>query len=291
MNSVLIATLAGIVTAACWGVGDWLTAKLSKKLDKFEINFGVNAPAFFIMLPILLASGAPIPDIQLLARLWLAGTLISCGYLSFVTALRSGSVGIVVPLSNIYAILTLALSAVFIGSVFSGGQVIAILVIVAGAALLAYEKNHNKIPFRELHRETFFSVIAAVFWGTGFFVINTLINDLPWYVISGYMTIFMSFNALIILLVAIGFKSSFAVKRPLKNKTVLLAAVVFQIGSITFYVGSIEAGSVIIPAVIAAAAPLISSGLAAVYDKEKVGLVKRFGAVIVVVGIVILNLV
>lgn len=279
------------MAATGWGSGDWLTAKLSKKFDKLELNLGANIPGLLVMLPILLVVNQPVPSGGFLARMWLAGALISCGFMCMVTALRSGAVGIVVPLSNIYAILTLALSTIFLGSVFNAWQILAILIIVVGAVLLAYEKNHKKIPLKELHRETFFALAAAVIWGVAFFLVNTMVEDFAWYVLSGWMTVFMTLNALLLVVFANGSEAFKAVKRPLKNKIVWLAGAAFQFGAMGFYIGSEKSGSVIIPAVIAAAAPLVSSGLAAVYDKEKVGLIKRVGALVVVAGIIILNLV
>lgn len=291
MNSVLIATLGGLVAALGWGSGDWLTAKLSKKFDKLELNLGANIPGLLVMLPILLMSSQAMPSGGFLARMWLAGALISAGFMCMVTALRSGAVGIVVPLSNIYAILTLALSTVFLGSVFNAWQILAIFIIVAGAVLLAYEKNHQKIPLKELHRETFFALVAALIWGVAFFLVNTMVGDFTWYVLSGWMTVFMTLNALLLVVLSNGSETLKVLKRPLKNKTIWLSGLAFQFGAMGFYIGSEKSRSVIIPAVIAAAAPLVSSGLAAVYDHEKVGLIKRLGAAVVVAGIIILNLV
>lgn len=291
MNPVLAATLGGLVAAVGWGAGDWLTAKLSKKFGKLELNLGANIPGLLVMLPILILSSQPVPSSGFLARMWLAGALISCGFICMVTALKSGAVGIVVPLSNIYAILTLALSTVFLNSVFNSWQIVAILIIVIGAGLLAYEKNHKKIPLKELHRETFFALAAAVIWGVAFFLVNTMVEEFTWYVLSGWMSVFMTLNALLLVVFANGSQALKSVKRPLKNRTVWLSGFAFQFGAIGFYVGSDKSGSVIIPAVIAAAAPLVSSALAVLYDHEKIGLIKRAGAVVVVTGIIILNLV
>ena len=291
MSTVLIATLAGVVAAIGWGTGDWLTAKLSKKFDQLAVNFGANIPGLVVMLPILLMADQPIPAGGFLARMWLAGTLISCGFLCMVTALRSGAVGIVVPLSNIYAILTLALSTIFIGSVFNSWQSVAIVIIVTGAVLLAYEKNNKKIPLKELHRETFFALAAATIWGVAFFVVDTMVGSFTWYVLAGWMTVFMTLDSILLVVITNGSMALKALSRPLKSKTVWLAGFAFQFGATGFYLGSEKAGSVVIPAVIAAAAPLVSSALAAFYDHERVSVVKRLGAAVVVTGIIVLNLV
>ena len=101
----------------------------------------------------------------------------------------------------------------------------------------------------------------------------------------------MTINATLLFVFTNSGNTATEFRRVLTNKTLILAGVVFQVGSMAFYVGSEKVGSVIIPAVIASAAPLVASGLATIYDKEKLGVVKRIGAVVVVAGVIILNLV
>jgi drug/metabolite transporter (DMT)-like permease len=62
-----------------------------------------------------------------------------------------------------------------------------------------------------------------------------------------------------------------------------------SIGAVAIYIGSNRSGSVVIPTVLSAGGPLVASIWAAIFDKEKIGVLKRAGAVIVVAGIIILN--
>lgn len=144
MNSVLLATLVGLVTLVCWGTGDWLTSKLSKKYDKFDINFTVELTSLSIMLPVMLFIGKPLPDARQLTIIGLVSLMFSAAYLLLIKALSVGSAGIVVPLANTYALITLVLTTVFVGTLFTGLQVVAIVSIVAGACMLAYEKKQTQ---------------------------------------------------------------------------------------------------------------------------------------------------
>ena len=62
-------------------------------------------------------------------------------------------------------------------------------------------------------------------------------------------------------------------------------------GSIAFYLGIESTGSVVIPVVIASTSPLVTSIAARFVDKEKLTVIQRFGAVIIVLGIIGLNFV
>jgi drug/metabolite transporter (DMT)-like permease len=81
------------------------------------------------------------------------------------------------------------------------------------------------------------------------------------------------------------------IARVLGNITGLVAGTILTLGGIAFYIGADRSGNVLIPAVIASAAPLVASLLSAIIDKERINVVKRIGAVIVVAGIVLLNIV
>ncbi len=291
MNPVLIATLTGAITAVCWGTTDWLVSKTSKRFNKFEINFAVHLPSVIIMLPIQLVVGKPLPTAGQMLVLILISVLFIGAFLSFIKALSSGLAGVVIPLANVYALVTLVLSTIFIGNVFTSPQIAAVIGIVAGAALLAYEKNHAGVPLRELHSETFYALGAAAMWGVGFFLVDTMIGDIAWQMLTGVTSTFMTLFALLLLAFKNKSKFSQALKRSLANRVALFAGVIVQIGAMSLYFGSERSGSVVIPAVIASSAPLIASGLAAAVDKERIGFVKRVGAVVVVAGIIILNLV
>lgn len=291
MNSILIATIAGMVTAVCWGTTDWLVSKMSKKHDRLEINLAVQIPSALMMLPIVLILGKPLPTTEQTLTLAAVGVLFTAAFLTLIKALSSGLAGVVIPLANTYALITLVLSIVFLGSVFTGMQVVAVIGIVAGAALLAYEKNHKKVPIRVLHRETLLALSAASMWGVGFFLANTVVGEISWQMLTTVTSIFITLYAFLILIYKNSGKIIHSVKSTISIKLALFVGLFAQTGAIFFYYGSERSGSVVIPAVMASTAPLIASGLAAIYDKEKIGYLRRIGAVVVVAGIIVLNLV
>jgi drug/metabolite transporter (DMT)-like permease len=289
MSSTLIATIAGLVTAVLWGAGDWLTAKSSKKFDIFETFFVVELAGLIIVLPILLLSNQQIPTLSQFSILAGASLLFTVAYLMFIEALSKGAVGIVVPLSNTYALVTLVLSLIFLGSTFTNRQIGAMFGIALGAVILAYEKNHKKIPIKELHRETVLCICASLGWGTALFLINPLVDQLSWQVITGTLSIFMTSLSFLILVMYKKPKPSKLARSALRNRYGIAAGVLLTLGTFAFYSGSEKTGNLLIPAVISSGGPLVAAYLSAMFDKERLGAHKRIGAVVIVAGIVILN--
>lgn len=288
MSPVLIATIAGLITALCWGTGDWLTAKSSKKLDPYAINFVVQAIGAAIMVVVMLVSHTALPSTHLLLVILAIAVLFSASYLLFIKALSSGAVGIIVPLANGYPVITLTLAVVVLDNTFSANQIIAMLAIVLGAVLLAYEKNHANIPAHKFHRATFLAVTAASMWGVGFFLVDTIAQEVSWQALTGFMDIFMLGIAGILLMVTNRSKALVSSKRAFVSSA-SVAGLMFVAGSMAFYFGTDHAGSVVIPTVISAGGPLVASILGAVVDKEKIGVLKRAGALVVIAGIIALN--
>jgi drug/metabolite transporter (DMT)-like permease len=289
MNSVLIATLGGVSTAAAWGTTDWLTSKITHKQSAWTINFMVQVIGIVMIGLVLVLNPATLPTAIQWLRLSLGVIIINCGYLTFLKALKGGAVGIIVPLNNIYPLFTLILSIIFLGQIFKQGQVAAMLVIVAGAAFLAYEKNHQNIPLRELHHKSILATWSAVIIGFGFFILNPLFHQLSWQVLLFCESVAATIFAALTMLAVYRRSAAKTIVAGYKDKTLWTISVVGNLGAIGLYIGAGAAHSIVIPTVVAGAAPLVSAGLAAVYDKEKLGMLKRLGAVGVVGGVILLN--
>jgi drug/metabolite transporter (DMT)-like permease len=290
MNATLVATIGGSATALCWGAGDWLSAKSARKLTPQQVNLAVQAFDTLLGLLIFLFADVHMPALHQVLAIGGGGLLITLAYLIFVRALVDGPVGVIVPIGNSYPLITVILSVAILSETVSAGQMGAMVGIIIGAAVLAYQKNTRKVPVRELHKDTLLAVIAAMVWGLGFFVQNTVVKDLSW------QTVLVTMEAATTLITVTMFTATYrskaiaAGKQALTHKPALLAGVVGAAGFIGLYLGADKAGSLIIPAVLSACGPLVTSALGAVIDHERLGALKRVGAVIVVAGVIVLNL-
>jgi drug/metabolite transporter (DMT)-like permease len=290
MNATLVATLAGSITALCWGFGDWLSAKGAKKFEPIQFNFGVSYVNLMLALGLLVFSRVTMPAPGQLLAILIASVLIPTAYIIFVKALANGPVGIIVPLGNSYPLVTVALTIAILSQAFGAAQVGAMAGIVLGAMLLAYQKNHQRIPLRELHKDTALAVLAAVIWGFGFFSLNTVAGDVSWQT----TTVIIEIAMFVFALAALGSKyrsgTLAVIKKTLPDKIVLWCGFAGALGFISLFVGSDYAKSSVIVVVLSSCSTLVAAALGAVFERERLGALKRMGAVLVVGGIIVLNL-
>ncbi|HET7673835.1 MAG TPA: DMT family transporter [Candidatus Saccharimonadales bacterium] len=291
MSDTLIATLGGIAAMLGWGSSDWLAARSSKRYGTFETNLAVQSPGLLIMALVLLFYHQTLPSWPVMSQIFLIGLMFTTAYLLMIKAFATGSVGIVAPLTNTFPLTTLILVIAFGNNVFSALQILAMLLIVVGVIFLAYQKNVNNIPLKVLHKETFLALASAVIWGTSFFISDNVIRETSWQVIMATINSTMVFFALLLIAWTARGKVIRSIKNVSKNKQGIASGVILTTGSITFYATAQKTGSVVIPAVIASSSPLLASMLSAIYDKEQLSVLKRIGALIVVSGIIILNIV
>ncbi|MBW3568823.1 EamA family transporter [Candidatus Parcubacteria bacterium] len=164
------------------------------------------------------------------------------------------------------------------------------LIIVFGAVLLGTEKLNTRKIKDHLSQEVVMALLAAIFLGVDIFFLNMVVDELPWETITGLTAV----SAAIYVLTLSFLKNKSATIKSLrnlrKNKIGIASGLTLTLGAIGFFVGSEISGNLIIPAVIASASVLVTSLLAAIFDKEKIIITKRAGAVLVVVGVVMLNI-
>jgi drug/metabolite transporter (DMT)-like permease len=290
MSPTLIATIAGLITAICWGTGDWMAAKSSKTLKPIDVNWAFSATGLLMAGVLMVVTDVQMPTIGQTMAIIASSTLITTAFILFVKALTAGPVGIIVPLGNSYPLITILLSIVFLNEIFNGRELSAMVGIVLGASVLAYEKNHKKIPLIELHKDTILAAAAAVVWGIAFFILGFVVDEIPWQtiVVTAYLYSFIMGSVLL----AISRRGQ--IKRMMKKiltfRLVVVASIIGNFGGIALYVGSDYAGSIVIPAVLSGLGPLVASILGAVIDKEKLGTLKRVAAMLIVGCVIILNL-
>ncbi|MCA9308775.1 EamA family transporter [Candidatus Saccharibacteria bacterium] len=289
MNTVLVATLGGLGALFLWGVSDWLASKSSKKYDDGSyVNLTLQTSGAVIMVAILLLSNVGLPNLRQIILLILTSLFFTFAYLSYIKAFSVGEAGVVVPLANIYPLVTLLLTATFLTLSLSGMQTAAVVTIIFGAVLLGTEKLNIRKAKEHLSLEVGFALLTAALWGAGFFTVNAIVDELPWEVILGAICITMG-------LFSIGYylyKHRNTKKRQsiLRNESGIIAGLALTTGSIAFYVAAESTNNVVIPAVIASASPLVTSILAYIFEGERIILSKRIGALLVVLGVALLNI-
>ncbi len=290
MSTTLIATLGGIWALFLWGGSDWLIARNSKKTDSFQLNLSIQMPGILIGIVAMVITHAHMPSMHNALIIGLASFLYTVAFVMFVKGFAIGSPGIVAPAASIYPLVTIIFSAIFVGLSFTHAQILIMLIIMAGVVMLAFEKRDSKISLHKQHRALLLALGAGALWGIGNVFQNSIVGEVQWAVFILFIDIWMTLFAIIFLLGSDPPHFVKKLKSSFRDRAGLISGAVYTVGSIGFWSASTRAGSLIIPIVVSSASPLVTVGLARYYDGDKLALIKRVGAVVVVAGIILLNL-
>lgn len=290
MSDVLIASLFGLFTLLSWGTGSWLLARGSRSKDhsSFEVNLSIQLPSLVIAIGFLIFLNLDMPTGQQMFLISLVNFIYACTFVLLIKALSLGPTGIVIPLQSVFPAYVLAFSIIFLGQSFGLGQIVAILLIIIGAAVVGYEHNQTN-NLLKISTDKKLAILVGFLWGVGNSITNSMVDDVAWQSLYVFGNLFISFFALMLLLFSTNFSGK-SVKNAALNKKGLLAGCIFTAGTFAYYIGASVVGSVVIILTIAAGESLIASLWSRILDKEILAIHKRIGVVIIVSGIIILNL-
>jgi drug/metabolite transporter (DMT)-like permease len=291
MSATLIATIAGLTAALAWGTGDYLSARATRKLRPIEISLATESITILVGIALYLTDGLHIQTTTQLLHIVAYSICLNTAFLIFLKALSVGAVGIVAPIGNAYPFFTLLLALGFGQAHFNLAELVALLAIIVGAVVLAYEKNHKKIPLKELHHKTILASVAALIWGVGFFILNPVVDQLHWQsvaIVSEICSVIWVSSVFAATTQRTDWVKS--VTTAFRSKIAFGAGITGQVGMLAFYFGSGRASNVVIPTVLSGCGTLIASLWSRALDHERIGLIRRVGALLVVAGIIVLNL-
>jgi len=285
----LVATIAGFITLLFWGAGDYFTGKSGQKGNAYLTNLIVQTASLLIFTPIMFWHGFYLPDAKELALTALVAAMFTLAFISFVKALSIGPFGVASPLSNSYSFITLVISIIFLGFQISQIKLLVLVSIILGVMLLAIDRTTFHI--RSFHGSTvYFSLFTAVLWGIGFSIADIILKELTWYQFLFFINLFTVIFGFLYYRKALG---SFPDWREFQYRyapEAWLAGLLLTVGSASLFMATEYTGSVVVPAVIGSAAPLVTSLIARVTDREQLSTFKRLGAFLVVIGLMLLNI-
>ncbi len=285
---IFIATLGGLVTLIFWGAGDYFVGKSGQKGNIYLTNFVIQCLGLAIFLPIALAYGFSLPAIPLLALMALIAALFTVAFLSFIKALAIGPFGVAAPIGNSSALITILVGMAFLGFEISVPKLLSCIVIIIGVVLLAVDRSTVRGKIR--HSTVYFAVIAMLLWGAGFALSDIVMKEMRWYEFLFWLNLFLAVYGLIAYRVIYRSFPRLKDMHYRSSQDAWHGGLLLIVGGTAFFMTTEYAGSVVIPAVVGSAAPLVTSLLAYIRDNEHIPLIKRAGAFVVVGGLVLLNI-
>jgi len=286
---ILIATIGGLLTLLFWGLSDYFTGKSGQEVDVYLTNLVVQLMGVIFLLPIVLWYGLSISISTSLVVVIIISLLLTIAYIFFIKSLASGPFGVAAPVANSYAFITLLLGLIFLQFQVSPLQLFALVTIIVGVIALAVDRA--TLDYKNFRGSTiYFAAITALFWGVAFALIETVIDAFAWYELLFMISILVTAFSFIFYIVI---RKRVPIWNDIKYKSMKYAwhsGVLLSLGAIAFFVAAERSGSVVIPAVIASASPLVTSFMAYWRDEEKLPLHKRIGAVVIILGLMLLNI-
>lgn len=279
--------LFSLIPLFFWGIGDYMSSRLSKGLHPAAINLVLSVIGGVPIIIISLFFGTPEFGLKIMMLYIGVSLLLSGGFISMVRAFSVGATGVVSPIANAYAVVTILVAVLFLKVETSLLQVMSVLIVVFGISLLSYEKSTDRMM--ELNSSIVYAVIALVLFGFGFAGFDIAATQ-QWYqniVLYEISTVIVG-----ILIVSIWLKkdSYRQIKKVLKIKDSVYGGLSIVVGTLGLFIAISKVENVAIPATIAAASPLVTVALARHFDKEHLRIHQYVGGLIIVLGISALSI-
>jgi len=285
---ILISTLGGLGALLFWGLGDYFAGKSGQEADEYLTNFVLQLVVAVILFPIVLWNGFSFAFDTAMAVMLLVSLLFTVAFISYIKAMSAGSFGVTVPIANSYALVTLLIGVIFFEFALTFWQIVVLVIIVAGIIALGFDRTTFR-PGNIQKTSVTLALVTMLSWGVAFALIDTVVTDMPCHHLLFLLPPFMTIFTLIAHVVARRKVPQLSDLKYSNIKYAYQSGLLNAVGFIAFFAASEYVGSVIIAAVIAAASPLVTSALAHFFDGEVLSYYKRIGAVVVVAGVMLLN--
>jgi drug/metabolite transporter (DMT)-like permease len=285
---IKVGVLLAVIPLVMWGAGDYIAAKMSRKMSPFATNFAYSLYGLLLPLVVCFWYGFPSVTALTLAKFALVSCLLTAGFLSMVKGFSSGATGLIAPIANAYALITFIVSFLFFHESVKLVQLPAALLIIFGICLVSYHEEHrkNKVVLYSIG----FGLVAMLLFGVGFALFAT-ITTYRWYQNQLLLSVVSTFTAPLLLYKYEKKVSRKNIAKILTNKLSILGGFVGSFGTLGLFAAIGHGGGVVVVATITSAAPLFTALLAYKFDHEHLSIRQRFGTILVVGGVIALNLV
>lgn len=288
----VIAVLCGFMAAVAWGICDFWAAKASKAVGPVTSVIAVNSIGLAVFAFSYFLTGH---DGTFGRDAWYAvgaGVAQGVGLISFFHALKVGPVSLVSPLSSAYPLVTIVCMLLFFQADMSPLQVLGVGIVMLGI-LAASELFSVKQSERRLGKGPTLALVTAGAWGLAYTLMSQALRTLDWQTASLVQITFIFLTCAILAPTVKGGEKVFtrANLRSFANVFIIGAGVLQMFGMVIINVG-IEQDADLAPVVAAVSAcyPVLTILLALKHFKEDFKLIPLGGAVVTIVGVVLLSL-
>ncbi len=282
--------ILGLFAALGWGSADYFGALAGRRMGSLATVVVGQVLSAAFMTAILVASGTSIGTLgSVIGLVALNGVFTATAYATHYRALELGPVLVVSPIGASFAVVTIALSMIFLGERPAPIQLAGALVTVIGVMLVSTDIRALRAGMRDHPAGLPWAVVAALGFGVAAFLLGYVSKEAGW--VAGLWGSRMAQVACFIPLIAIRRTEMGRLKTAGAGVIGLaLAAGAADILGVTTYSIGAERGLLSIVVAASAVFPLVAVILSYVYLHERLVPNQYAGIGLVVGGLLLLGL-
>jgi len=273
-----------------FGLSSYWGPLASRKIGSLETVMLTRIIILILMLAIFFV--ALYRPVLITAYEWLlavlTGFFVVLATVAYYWSTKKGHIAIFSAVSNSWAVVTIILDVLFLGSSINLLEAAVIALLIIGTILVSFKlKDIKAIRLSRTITGFRYAILSAAALGISFFTTNLMVFKLGWFLPVLLANIFMVIFSVIAFKVA---KVSYARAERPSFALVILVAIALIVAIFAYDNGVIVPQNVVIVAPIAAAAPALTAALAVIRLKEKLEINQYFGIAAIVIGLVALAL-
>jgi uncharacterized membrane protein len=279
---------AGIISMFFWGVVDFLSAKVIRKIGSLLTFFWAQIVGLSVII-VYFALGFQKLNLALLSSsvliVIIAAFFFTLGTLFFYKGLNIGQASIVCPLMGSWSMITVVLSVIFLHEALMIYQIAAIILIILGIVLVSVnikDALKNRLSFFAGVSE---GIISMLGYGLATFLLAFSIKTLGWFFPAAFSRLFMVIFLFIYALIT---RQSLRARFQFSIWKMVLAIGSLDVLAVFAYSIGVSSGYAALIAPIAAASPLVTIILARIFFKEKLAINQLLGVIMAIAGIILI---
>ncbi len=289
----LFAVTCGLIAAVSWGTADFFSAKAARKIGALNAVFYVCAVAalLYALVYVVWMRSYTHWVTSGMAYAIVAGFCYTLAMASFFKALKIGPVNIVSPLGSLYPLITTVLLVLVFGGSISAVQGAGIGLVILGAMVAAglFSKVGSTV---RVGLGPLLGLLAALSWGVGWTCMTRAVDSIGWQFAALIQAVVCVVGFIPLLAAAKRSRPVFAAaKISLRNPYIIGVGLLQIVGFLAVSIGlSKSGGSAAVAVAVSASYPILTVFLALTRLGEKAKLLPLSGALVGVLGVVVLSL-
>lgn len=282
-----IGIVFGILAMFCWGVADFLVAKVVRRVNVFRtfVWGEIISLSLYFLFFLYFFKWPQLSEMTF-------GIILACSllhitaYLALYKSLQVGQVSVVTPVSASWVVLTVMLCVIFLNETLTGAKLAGVVLVICAVILVSFKwRDMMHLRLKNIAAGVDYALLALLTFGVQYALVDYLVSELSWFLPIFFIK---AFSLPMLLLY------SSASRRDVSFPKVA-ATFIILIGFLEFlaflgYGLGVNSDYTAIVAPITASSPIVTIALARIFFREAIDINQRIGIASFLVGLVLLSI-